>query len=219
MERSGHPGGRSESLEHLSGGNMGSRGNSAYLRRPSSRKLNSESLNDLLDLEAEFRSLTSACSLREEDLLDGKRRENSARYGRRAVSATPSTTPSASTPRDDPLEDEFLRGQTKTTKPAAREAKRGSQTSLEESWISLSAFNQLQRGRISIDMRDDVLDLYLSEGTTEARDSAEGFVIPELPKGVHLTVDIKSTWGDRHYVGLNGIEVFGETGEPLRADK
>ena len=38
--------------------------------------------------------------------------------------------------------------------------------------------------------------------------------IPTLPKGRQLTINIKNTWGDRHYVGLNGIEVFTEFGKP-----
>ena len=38
--------------------------------------------------------------------------------------------------------------------------------------------------------------------------------IPTLPKGKQLVINIKNTWGDRHYVGLNGIEVFTDTGKP-----
>ncbi|KYN33321.1 hypothetical protein ALC56_12032 [Trachymyrmex septentrionalis] len=42
------------------------------------------------------------------------------------------------------------------------------------------------------------------------------FIIPELPSGDSLVIDIISTWGDKHYVGLNGIEIFSNTGEPAR---
>lgn len=38
--------------------------------------------------------------------------------------------------------------------------------------------------------------------------------IPTLPKGRQLVINIRNTWGDRHYVGLNGIEVFTECGKP-----
>lgn len=40
--------------------------------------------------------------------------------------------------------------------------------------------------------------------------------IPTLPKGRQLSINIKNTWGDRHYVGLNGIEVFTEFGKPAQ---
>ncbi|XP_017274072.1 katanin-interacting protein isoform X2 [Kryptolebias marmoratus] len=42
------------------------------------------------------------------------------------------------------------------------------------------------------------------------------FEIPVLPQGQKLVINILSTWGDRHYVGLNGLEVFSSSGEPLR---
>ncbi|KAF7652608.1 hypothetical protein LDENG_00094480 [Lucifuga dentata] len=43
----------------------------------------------------------------------------------------------------------------------------------------------------------------------------EEFEIPVLPQGQRLVINILSTWGDRHYVGLNGLEVFSSSGEPL----
>ncbi|XP_032429779.1 protein KIAA0556 isoform X2 [Xiphophorus hellerii] len=44
----------------------------------------------------------------------------------------------------------------------------------------------------------------------------DDFEIPVLPQGRRLVLNIRSTWGDRHYVGLNGLEVFSASGEPLR---
>ncbi|XP_025997368.1 katanin-interacting protein isoform X2 [Solenopsis invicta] len=44
----------------------------------------------------------------------------------------------------------------------------------------------------------------------------KNFIIPELPSGNSLVIDILSTWGDKHYVGLNGIEIFSNTGEPAK---
>lgn len=44
----------------------------------------------------------------------------------------------------------------------------------------------------------------------------EDFNIPELPKGKVMEFDITSTWGDKHYVGLNGIELFNSSGLPVK---
>lgn len=45
------------------------------------------------------------------------------------------------------------------------------------------------------------------------------FFIPELPKGRLLFLHILSTWGDKYYVGLNGIEIFGNNGELVTVNK
>eukprot|EP00057_Strongylocentrotus_purpuratus_P022589 XP_011677063.1 PREDICTED: uncharacterized protein KIAA0556-like [Strongylocentrotus purpuratus] len=34
-----------------------------------------------------------------------------------------------------------------------------------------------------------------------------------------MTINIKTTWGDRHYVGLNGIEIFQSSGEHVQVSK
>ncbi|CAL8264226.1 unnamed protein product, partial [Arctogadus glacialis] len=55
------------------------------------------------------------------------------------------------------------------------------------------------------------------DGEDEAlAEREEDFEIPVLPRGRWLVVHILSTWGDRHYVGLNGLEVFSASGEPLK---
>ncbi|XP_067407303.1 katanin-interacting protein isoform X2 [Emydura macquarii macquarii] len=116
---------------------------------------------------------------------------------------------------------------------------------LQESWNSLLKFNYSHRGRISnMDFQGDIFDEFLhqqkisrrgeyqlerkegiqvlpkrqEENSMETDDGSE-FKIPVLPYGQHLIIDIKSTWGDRHYVGLNGIEVFSSKGEPVQISK
>ncbi|KAM5131725.1 katanin-interacting protein isoform 2-T2 [Callospermophilus lateralis] len=113
---------------------------------------------------------------------------------------------------------------------------------LRASWDSLGAFDRSHRGRISnLDVQGDVLDEFLQQqrsgrlgdqpppwreeepgaprGQGDCSVDTEGdgdFKIPVLPYGQHLVIDIKSTWGDRHYVGLNGIEIFSAQGEPVQ---
>ncbi|NXK47891.1 K0556 protein, partial [Chauna torquata] len=117
---------------------------------------------------------------------------------------------------------------------------------LQESWNSLVKFNYSHRGRISnMDFQGDIFDEFLhqqkinrpgedhlmrkdgvqtlakrqeEENSVEAHDGND-FKIPILPYGQHLVIDIQTTWGDRHYVGLNGIEVFSSKGEPVQISK
>lgn len=113
---------------------------------------------------------------------------------------------------------------------------------LHESWDSLSAFDRSHRGRISnMELQGDILDEFLrqqkdgrrgdqlppgeeekpeprrglDDSSAEADDGSD-FEIPVLPYGRRLVIEIKSTWGDRHYVGLNGIEIFSSEGEPVQ---
>uniref|UniRef100_A0A674I658 Katanin interacting protein n=1 Tax=Terrapene triunguis TaxID=2587831 RepID=A0A674I658_9SAUR len=116
---------------------------------------------------------------------------------------------------------------------------------LQESWNSLLKFNYSHRGRISnMDFQGDIFDEFLhqqkisrhgehqlvrkegiqvppkrQEENYMETDDGNDFKIPVLPYGQHLIIDIKSTWGDRHYVGLNGIEVFSSKGEPVQISK
>ncbi|XP_045428482.1 katanin-interacting protein isoform X3 [Pipistrellus kuhlii] len=133
------------------------------------------------------------------------------------------------------------RGDAGSTRPPPRPQWRSEQEhTLHESWSSLSAFDRSHRGRISnMEVQGDILDEFLQQqrsgrqgaqptpcreqpearaGPDNCRDSGDpsDFRIPVLPYGRHLVIDIKSTWGDRHYVGLNGIEIFSSKGEPVQ---
>ncbi|KAJ7426789.1 protein KIAA0556 [Willisornis vidua] len=120
------------------------------------------------------------------------------------------------------------------------------ENTLQESWNSLVKFNYSHRGRISnMDFQGDIFDEFLhqqrihrsgeyqqvrkeglqtlprrqeGDNSVEAQDGND-FQIPVLPSGQHLVIDIRTTWGDRHYVGLNGIEVFSSKGDPVQIAK
>ena len=46
--------------------------------------------------------------------------------------------------------------------------------------------------------------------------NTDDFIIPNLPKGRFLTFNLLSTWGDQHYIGLAGIEIFNDRGHQLK---
>lgn len=45
--------------------------------------------------------------------------------------------------------------------------------------------------------------------------AAQDYETPYLPMGYHLKLRFFTTWGDQHYIGMNGIEVFDQLGQPL----
>ena len=45
------------------------------------------------------------------------------------------------------------------------------------------------------------------------------FTTPEDPRGVELVINLLTTWGDKFYIGLNGIELYTNTGQPAEVDE
>ncbi|KAI6656377.1 hypothetical protein LOD99_1176 [Oopsacas minuta] len=93
--------------------------------------------------------------------------------------------------------------------------------SLEEMLQSLATFQHSHRGRI-VDLEEDSLDQFLEEQSRTRTSPLKlepilepEFVIPELPYGKSLSFIITSTWGDRYYLGLNGIEAFSSNGSKI----
>ncbi|XP_073489123.1 katanin-interacting protein isoform X3 [Aquarana catesbeiana] len=126
---------------------------------------------------------------------------------------------------------------------AKQSCSRDQDNSLMESWTSLMQFNQSQRGRISnMEFEGDIFDEFLQQqkigrqhvtkrdnqelpSATDVnlyendKDDGIEFEIPVLPYGQRLCIKIVTTWGDRHYVGLNGIELYSSTGNPIPITK
>ena len=47
----------------------------------------------------------------------------------------------------------------------------------------------------------------------EEEEEVWSFPLPELPSGQVLTLNLLTTWGDTHYIGLTGVEVYDSQGE------
>ncbi|XP_032669024.1 protein KIAA0556-like [Odontomachus brunneus] len=90
---------------------------------------------------------------------------------------------------------------------------------LNNHYLNNSAFgiqNEEKIKQLSEQYQEDSKSEISIENDLQTEKFYRNFIIPELPSGDSLVIDILSTWGDKHYVGLNGIEIFSNTGEPAK---
>ncbi|CAF3038620.1 unnamed protein product [Rotaria socialis] len=88
---------------------------------------------------------------------------------------------------------------------------------LENSMCQIDLFSRRHRGMLE----NEHIEEYFTNSAfkSENDNDEEHFTIPELPSGEQLVLNLKTTWGDRHYVGLNGIEIFSSQGCPVMIKK
>ena len=60
---------------------------------------------------------------------------------------------------------------------------------------------------------------YHSDTEDSIDEEDASFTTPVDPKGVELVINLLSTWGDRFYVGLTGIELYTSSGRAARVQK
>ena len=126
---------------------------------------------------------------------------------------------------------------TQATKPVRRPRRRSAPSakkerapprSLTESWESLRLFGRKNLGRrleegdeasdhvhfVNCESQDEEASTLFAvrevvekaDGEMETQPSSM-FVIPELPRGRELLLNVLSTWGDPHYVGLAAVHI------------
>ena len=112
---------------------------------------------------------------------------------------------------------------------AKKMGKKADKSSITELWKRLNLNNVSRSTSLLLEGESDIQFLNFDNQHTPAKSSGSSklfipgaashtqeFLIPTLPTGSVLQLNILSTWGDRSYVGLMGIEVFDSAGRPVR---
>ena len=61
--------------------------------------------------------------------------------------------------------------------------------------------------------------LVLSNQFENIPNSSSSYILPPCPQGFTVTLRLLSTWGDWHYIGLNGVEFFNYKGQKITGCK
>mmetsp|Transcript_34417 Transcript_34417/g.60330 ORF Transcript_34417/g.60330 Transcript_34417/m.60330 type:complete len:1207 (+) Transcript_34417:737-4357(+) len=77
-------------------------------------------------------------------------------------------------------------------------------------------FSKPKQEELKQSLKIDALDRFLNEQSSQPKERMEEAKVPYFPKGRVLKIDIKTTWGDQHYVGLSGVEMFDQMGTLIR---
>ena len=85
-----------------------------------------------------------------------------------------------------------------------------STTATDADWPPIPTTSQQRDDHTSRDMEDSFDD----DGEEGEGEGEYCFRTPEHPAGVELVLNLLSTWGDKFYIGLTGIEVYTSTGQP-----